>query len=71
MPERFKGTVEFFNNAKGWGFIKRDDGEKDLFVHHSCIDMEGYRQLRDGQAVEFELEQGPKGLQATHVTVIG
>ena len=71
MPERFKGTVEFFNNAKGWGFIRRSDGEKDVFVHHTGINMDGYRELHEGHSVEFELELGPKGLQATHVTVIG
>ena len=71
MPERFKGTVAWFNSQKGFGFLTRNDGGKDVFVHHSGINQEGYRQLRDGQAVEFELEQGPKGLQATHVTVIG
>ena len=71
MGEKFKGTVSWFSAPKGFGFINRDDGEKDVFVHHTCIQMDGYRNLREGQAVEFELEQGPKGLQATHVTVLG
>ena len=66
-----QGRVEFFNSAKGWGFIKRDDGEKDLFVHHTAINMDGYRQLHEGQRVEFEVESGPKGVQAGGVTVIG
>ena len=66
-----QGTVIWFNNQKGFGFIHRHDGEKDLFVHHSCINMEGYRTLKEGQKVAFEVEQGPNGLQAANVTVEG
>ena len=66
-----QGTVIWFNNQKGYGFIQRHDGEKDLFVHHSCINMEGYRTLKEGQKVSFEVGQGPKGPQAENVTVEG
>ena len=61
-----EGTVKWFSNDKGYGFIAREGGE-DVFVHHSKIEMEGYRSLTEGQRVEFEVEQGPKGLQATNV----
>jgi CspA family cold shock protein len=67
MSERFTGTVKWFNPAKGYGFIGRDDGE-DVFVHFSAITMEGYRLLKEGQKVEFSVEKGPKGLQASEVT---
>lgn len=60
------GVVKFFNDQKGYGFIKRDDGE-DLFVHFSNIAGSGYRKLVEGQAVEFEVTQGRKGLEATNV----
>lgn len=70
MAERFVGTVKWFNPAKGYGFIGRDDGE-DVFVHFSAIQMDGYRVLKEGQKVEFEVEKGPKGLQAANVTSIG
>ena len=66
-----QGQVIWFNSARGYGFISREDGEKDLFVHHSCINMEGYRTLKEGQKVAFEVEQGPNGLQASNVTVEG
>ncbi len=66
MTERVTGTVKWFNGAKGYGFISREGGE-DVFVHHSAIQSEGYRTLEEGQAVEFAVEQGPKGLQATQV----
>ncbi len=69
MSERFTGTVKWFNPAKGYGFIGRDDGE-DVFVHFSAIEMEGYRQLKEGQKVEFSIEKGPKGLQAAQVIPI-
>ncbi|MER3524611.1 MAG: cold-shock protein [Ignavibacteria bacterium] len=62
-----KGTVKWFNNAKGYGFIKRESGE-DLFVHFKSIVGEGYRTLREGETVQFEVEQGAKGLQAVKVT---
>ncbi len=60
------GTVKWFNSEKGYGFIQQDDGT-DIFVHHSAIEMDGYRTLREGQAVEFEVTQGDKGLAATNV----
>lgn len=60
------GTVKWFNNEKGFGFISQSDGA-DVFVHHSAIDMQGYRSLAEGQAVEFEVQESPKGLQATNV----
>jgi len=61
-----KGIVKWFNAAKGYGFIQRASGE-DVFVHHSAIAMEGYRTLDNGTEVEFEVKQGPKGLQAENV----
>ena len=69
MSERFTGTVKWFNPAKGYGFIGRDDGE-DVFVHFPAIEMEGYRQLKEGQKVEFAIETGTKGLQAAQVIPI-
>jgi CspA family cold shock protein len=63
---REKGIVKWFNNAKGYGFIQRASGE-DVFVHFSAIEMNGYRSLDNGIEVEFEVKQGPKGLQAEHV----
>ena len=64
-----EGTVKWFSNEKGFGFISRDDGE-DVFVHHSAITMEGYRTLTEGQKVEFDITQGPKGEQAANVRPI-
>ena len=61
-----QGTVKWFSNEKGYGFIERDEGD-DVFVHHSAIVMDGYRTLREGQRVEFEVVQGDKGLQAANV----
>lgn len=61
------GIVKWFNNAKGYGFVKADDKEEDVFVHFSAIEMDGYRTLREGQRVEFEITHGPKGLHAAHV----
>jgi CspA family cold shock protein len=66
VTERETGTVKWFNAGKGYGFIAREAGE-DVFVHHSAIEEEGFRSLDEGQQVEFNVEQGPKGLQATHV----
>ena len=66
MTERYKGTVKWFNATKGYGFIGREDGE-DVFVHFSAIQAEGYRKLEEGQVVEFSVESGPKGLQASNV----
>jgi CspA family cold shock protein len=62
-----KGRVKWFNEAKGYGFIKRETGE-DVFVHFKSIIGEGFRTLKEGEEVEFEVEQGPKGLQAKNVT---
>ncbi len=64
---REQGTVKWFNASKGYGFITRQTGE-DVFVHYSAIQSEGYRTLAEGQAVEFEVRKGPKGLQAENVT---
>jgi CspA family cold shock protein len=61
-----KGTVKWFNDAKGFGFITRE-GAPDVFVHHTAIAMEGFRSLSEGETVEFEVVQGPKGLQAANV----
>lgn len=61
-----QGTVKWFNGAKGYGFIKRESGEE-IFVHFSAIQENGYRTLEEGQAVEFEVTKGPKGLQASNV----
>jgi CspA family cold shock protein len=61
-----KGTVKWFNGAKGYGFIQRSTGE-DVFVHFSAIQESGYRSLSEGETVEFELTKGPKGLQAANV----
>ena len=69
MAEREVGTVKWFNDAKGYGFISREAGE-DVFVHYSAIEGDGFRSLREDQQVEFSVEQGPKGLQAVHVTVL-
>ena len=66
MAERIIGTVKWFNATKGYGFIGRDSGE-DVFVHFSAIKMDGYRRLKEGDQVEFSVEEGPKGLQAADV----
>jgi cold shock protein len=63
------GTVKWFNNTKGFGFIAPAEGGEDVFVHFSAIQGDGYRTLNEGQNVSFEVEQGPKGLQATQVSV--
>ena len=63
------GTVKWFNATKGYGFISRDGGE-DVFVHFSAIQGDGYRNLEEGQQVEFIIEKGPKGLQANNVVVV-
>jgi CspA family cold shock protein len=70
MAERELGVVKWFNGEKGYGFIARDNGEKDVFVHFSAINIEGFRTLREGQRVEFEVAEGEKGPQAQSVEVI-
>lgn len=67
---RIQGTVKWFNSEKGFGFITREDGEKDCFVHHSAIQGEGYKSLTDGQRVEFDVVQGPKGPAAEKVVAL-
>ncbi len=62
-----KGTVKWFNNSKGYGFITPEDGSKDVFVHHNAIQGEGYKSLDEGQSVEFEIQQGQKGPEAVNV----
>jgi len=69
MAERYIGTVKWFNAAKGYGFIGREEGE-DVFVHFSAIQADGYRRLEKDQKVEFSIEDGPKGLQAANVVVL-
>ncbi len=69
MSERITGTVKWFNSGKGYGFLTRDGGA-DVFVHQSAIQAEGYRTLVEGQRVEFEVEQGPKGDKANNVVVL-
>jgi len=66
---RIRGVVKWFNNAKGFGFIGRDDGP-DVFVHYSAISSEGYKSLQEGDQVEFEIVQGQKGPQAGDVTKV-
>jgi cold shock protein len=65
------GTVKWFNSEKGYGFISQPDGGADVFVHHSAIQMSGYRVLEEGQPVEFDVEEGPKGLMAKDVRPVG
>ena len=71
MPDRIQGTVKWFNATKGYGFIAPDEGSKDVFVHHSAIQMEGYATLDENDRVEFTVESSPKGPQATTVVKIG
>jgi cold shock protein len=61
------GTVKWFNDDKGFGFITPDEGGDDLFAHHSAINMQGFKTLKDGQKVSFEVTQGPKGSQASNI----
>jgi CspA family cold shock protein len=67
MPQ---GTVKWFSDSKGFGFIARGTGEGDVFVHHTAIHMDGFRTLREGDTVDFEIVQGPKGPQASNVTKV-
>ena len=64
MPQ---GTVKWFSDQKGYGFITPDDGSKDVFVHHTAVQGEGFKSLPEGQKVQFEVTQGPKGPQASNV----
>ncbi len=70
MAERETGTVKWFDNAKGYGFIQRGTGQDDVFVHFRQIQGEGYRTLQEGQQVQFNVVQGQKGLQAEQVNVL-
>ena len=65
------GTVKWFNDKKGFGFLAREDGEKDVFVHHSAIQGEGFRSLAEGESVEFDVVQGQKGMTAENVVKLG
>jgi cold shock protein len=69
MSDRILGTVKWFNSSKGYGFLSREGGP-DVFVHFSAIQAGGYKTLEEGQKVEFVVEKGPKGLQASNVTVL-
>ena len=69
MAEKENGTVKWFNDAKGYGFISRETGD-DVFVHHSDVEGEGFRSLHENQQVEFAVEQGPKGLRAVSVRAL-
>jgi CspA family cold shock protein len=68
--ERLTGRVKWFNAQKGYGFIVPDNGGKDLFVHYSAIQSEGYKTLKEGQKVEFEIDQSDRGDKAVNVTVV-
>ena len=66
-----RGKVKWFNDAKGYGFITPEDGSKDVFVHHTAIQSEGFRSLAEGQKVEYDVQDGPKGPQAANVRKVG
>ena len=69
MSETVKGTVKWFNESKGYGFLSQPEGE-DIFVHYTAIQGNGFRTLKEGQEVEFNVDRGPKGLQASNVTIL-
>ena len=69
MSDRITGTVKWFNNSKGFGFLAQENGE-DVFVHFTAIRSEGFRSLQEGQKVEFSVEKGPKGFQAKDVVIL-
>ena len=69
MSDRITGTVKWFNNSKGFGFLAQENGE-DVFVHFTAIRSEGFRSLEEGQKVEFSVEKGPKGFQAKDVVIL-
>jgi len=69
MSERVQGTVKWFNASKGYGFISQEGGD-DVFVHYSALQSDGYRSLDEGQRVEYTVERGPKGLQASNVVTL-
>jgi CspA family cold shock protein len=64
------GTVKWFNASKGYGFIRPNEGGDDVFAHYSAIEMDGYKSLKEGQQVEFDIQQGPKGPQASHIRAL-
>ena len=70
MAETFSGTVKWFNNEKGFGFIQKEEGGEDIFVHFSNINAEGHKSLNEGQSVTFEIGEGRKGEEAKNVTVV-
>jgi cold shock protein len=70
MAEQVTGKVKWFQDAKGWGFIKPDDGSDDVFAHYSAINSDGFKSLKEGQAVSFEVVQGDKGRQAANIILI-